>query len=233
MPGTNGIGTLKERSLHAELKAWFAQPGDALEQQVAGYQIDIVRKDLLIEIQMGNFSAIKSKLANLLEEHHVLLVHPIAVHKWILRQNKHGRRVARRKSPRRGRLEHLFEELVRLPELAAHPNLSLDLPLIHMEEIWRDDGKGSWRRGRWSIYDRRLLEVVSIRRLANRHDYLALLPESLPAPFTNPQLAQALGISKHLAGKMTYSLRKMGCLDVVGKQGRAFLFDRVQLSSQA
>ena len=45
------IGTLNEKPLHAGLKEWVARPGDAFEQPVDGYVIDIVRDDLLIEIQ--------------------------------------------------------------------------------------------------------------------------------------------------------------------------------------
>ena len=56
----NLIGTLGEKSLHAELKQWYMQPGDLLEEMVDGFHIDIVRGKLLIEIQTTNFSSIKS-----------------------------------------------------------------------------------------------------------------------------------------------------------------------------
>ena len=62
-----GIGTLQENSLHAALKTWYAQPGDQLECKVDGYVIDLVRGDLLVEVQTANFSAIKRKLLKLLE----------------------------------------------------------------------------------------------------------------------------------------------------------------------
>ena len=47
------IGSLHEKSLHAALKAWCLQPGDHTEVPVDGYIIDIVRGDLLIEVQNG------------------------------------------------------------------------------------------------------------------------------------------------------------------------------------
>ena len=59
------IGLLNEKALHASLKQWYARPGDQLEVAVDGFVIDIVRDDLLIEIQTRNFSSIKSKLTNL------------------------------------------------------------------------------------------------------------------------------------------------------------------------
>lgn len=49
-----GIGRLNEGPLHAALKRWCARPGDRLEAVVDGYVIDIVRADLLLEIQTGH-----------------------------------------------------------------------------------------------------------------------------------------------------------------------------------
>ena len=50
------IGTLNEGSLHAALKLWYADPGDLVEHPVDGYVIDLVRDDLLIEVQTGGFA---------------------------------------------------------------------------------------------------------------------------------------------------------------------------------
>ncbi|MCS6910269.1 MAG: hypothetical protein NZM11_06845 [Anaerolineales bacterium] len=115
------IGTLRESHLHAALKQYYAQPGDVFESPVAGFVADIVRGNLVIEIQTANFSPLKRKLPQLLQTHRLRLVHPIAVEKWIVRMDAAGRALSRRKSPRRGCLEHIFLELVSLPELAANP----------------------------------------------------------------------------------------------------------------
>src|SRR3970040_1355318 len=56
------IGTLRETSLHAALKTWYARPGDELEASVEGYQIDLRRGAQLIEIQTRNFAALKRQL---------------------------------------------------------------------------------------------------------------------------------------------------------------------------
>ena len=110
------IGTLRETSLHAALKAWYARPGDEVEASVESYQIDLRRGPQLIEIQTRNFAALKHKLTRLVERHPVRLVHPIAQEKWIVRLKRDGvAPVSRRKSPRRGRVESLFIELVSFP----------------------------------------------------------------------------------------------------------------------
>ncbi|MCI0399313.1 MAG: hypothetical protein L0322_30865 [Chloroflexi bacterium] len=220
------IGTLQETSLHAALKEWVARPGDALEAPVDGYLVDVVRGDRLIEIQTGNFSALKGKLARLLPRYHVRVIHPIAQEKWIYRVSAEGEALGRRKSPRRGRVEDVFRELVRLPHLAGDPHFSLEVVLVQEEQIWRDDGRGSWRRKKWSIADRRLLGVVGQVALAAPADYLALLPAGLDQPFTNRELAEALKAPAYLAGHMTYCLGKMGLLAPAGKKGRAYLYTR-------
>ena len=83
----NQIGTLNEKSLHASLKAWYAEPDDQFEVKVDNFFIDIVRQDLLIEIQTRGFTAMKRKLHKLLAAGHpVHLIHPIAQEKWIIKQ---------------------------------------------------------------------------------------------------------------------------------------------------
>lgn len=218
------IGTLAEKSLHAALKDWLAQPGDQPETPVDGFVIDIVRGDTLIEIQTRHLGAMKRKLAKLLPHHPVHLIHPIAAEKWIVRQTEAGEPISRRKSPKRGRLVDIFAELVRIPHLLAHPNLTVTVLLTQQEEIWRDDGQGSWRRKRWSVHDHRLLAVVDQHSFPTAADWLALLPADLPQPFTNRQLASALPCRQNLAQKTTYTLRHAQLIQLVGKEGNANLY---------
>ena len=133
----NNIGTLNEMSLHSALKAWYKHPGDRLEVNIDGFVVDIIRADHLVEIQTRNFSAIKHKLIKLIDHHKVRLVHPIPREKWIIRVDSNGRKsIGRRKSPKRGRIEHLFTELVSFPDLVAHPNFSIEVLFTQEEEIW-------------------------------------------------------------------------------------------------
>lgn len=221
------IGLLAERSLHAALKQHLARPGDRLEVPLGGYVIDIVRDDLLIEVQTRHLYAMRPKLRRLLDDHVIRLVHPLPYERWIVRQDAAGRQLARRKSPKRAAVHDIFSELVRIPDLAAHPNLILDVLLVQEEEIWVDDGRGSWRRQGWSRADRRLLGVVSTITLETPADYLALLPRHLEQPFSNKDLAAALRCAPAIAQKMTYTLRRMDLLEAAGKKGRAILYQPV------
>ncbi len=230
---TQRIGTLGEWALHAALKAQLAQPGDQIEAQVAGYQIDVLRYEadgpLLIEVQTGNFAHIRDKLHALLDaDYRVLLVYPVAQTRWLVDMNADGTALLRRrKSPRHGRAEDLFRELVAFPSLIHHPGLQIELLLIHDEEVRHDDGNGSWRRRGRSIADRRLLKVVDRRRFADAQSLGALLPRGLPESFTTAEIGRLAHISRPLAGKMAYCLREMGVITQVGKQGRAYLYARV------
>lgn len=222
-----GIGQLNEKPLHAVLKAACALPGDRFEVPVDGYVIDIVRGDLLVEIQTANFAAIKTKLAKLLRDHRLRLIYPIAREKWIVKlPQESGTAATRRKSPKRGRLEDLFWELVRIPHLMLLPNFSLEVLLVQEEEVRRYDGKGKrhWRKQGWVTEERRLLEIVDRRLLENPADVGALLPESLDGSFTTKDIADALGIRRPLAQRMAYCLRQMQVIELIGKQSRSNLY---------
>ena len=221
----NGIGTLKENSLHAALKAWYARPEDQLETMVDGYVIDLVRGDLLVEVQTGNFSAIKRKISELLENHPVRLVYPIPYEKWIVRVAADGSTVlGRRKSPKRGRIEEVFRELVRFPHLTLNANFTLEVLLVRKEVVWWDNGRGSWRRKGWSIADQRLVEVISRRLFTGPVDFRVLIPQDLNQFFTVHDLARASKLPSNLAGKMAYCLRQMGIIEIIGKRGRGIAY---------
>jgi len=147
---------------------------------VDGYRVDIVRGDVLIEIQTRSFGALRDKLDHLLESHTVRLVYPVAAEKWIVRLASDGLLLGRRKSPRRGRVEDVFAELIRFPSLMSHPHFTLEVLLVRAEEQRRDDGLGSWRRQGWSLHDHILLDVIESVTWAAPEDLTALLPPPSP-----------------------------------------------------
>lgn len=221
----NGIGSRNERSLHAALKQWVAQPKDRFEVPLNGFVIDLVRGEQLIEIQTRNFSAIRSKLSSLLKQHKVHLLHPVTSEKWVVQVDASGTKVtSRRKSPYQGKLTDLFEELVRIPELMAHENFSLEVLFINEEEVRCRDGKGSKHRKRVSVVDRRLLQVVESFQFRETTDLLTFIPPTINQPFSNKDLAAALGLPLHRCRQITYCLRKMGAITRVGKIRNELLF---------
>ncbi len=223
---SSSIGTLKERSLHASIKELYMTGNAEAEVAIDGYVIDVVKNGMLIEVQTRNFSKIKSKLFSLFKNHPVRLVYPIPSEKWIIRQSTDGmKELGRRRSPKRMGFVDIFDELIRFPNFIAHNNFSLEVLLIKEEEIRQQDGKGSWRRRGWSIVDRKLIEVLDKRLYEKPSDFHQFIPDTLQRPFRNSDLVEALGIPTRIAQRMTYCLRKMDAIKVVGKKGNAILYE--------
>jgi hypothetical protein len=200
---SQGISTLNEKPLHEALKKWYAQPGDQFETPVEGSVIDIVRGDLLIEIQTRSFAAIRRKLEKLTANHPVRLVYPIPGEKWIIKPVENNTDpVSRRRSPKRGSFVHVFEELVSLPALLTNPNFSLDLLLIQEEEVRSYDADRCWRRRGWVTHERRLLKVMDRLILQAPADLRAFIPSTLSEPFSTADLAAAIAQPRRLAQKM-------------------------------
>ena len=225
-PPARSIGELRERSLHAALKRWYALPRDRAEVPSAGYVIDLVRRSTLIEIQTRGFAKLARKLTRLVSDYRVRLVFPIAQRKWIVTTDPDGRMLRRRASPKRGAYRDLFAELMRIPHLIGNPNFTLEALLVEVEEVRCADGRGSWRRRGISVVDTRLLEVCDRRRFRTPADFARLLPPDLEEPFTNRSLAATGAMPASLAGMMTYTLRRMGAIELVGRRSRAYLFAR-------
>lgn len=220
----NHIGILHESSLHAALKLWYKEPSDQLEMPIDNFIIDIVRNTLLIEIQTTNFSMIRKKLEKLIQNHKVRLLYPIIKDKWIINLDSQWKRIRKRLSPKHNSYIDIFTELIRIPYMVSHPNFTIEAILVQTEEIRKNDGKGSWRRKGWSIYDQKLLRIIDRKEFCNPTDFLMFMPKNLDNPFTSAELAFSLKKPIKLARKMIYCLRKMGLIKIVGKKGKAFLY---------
>ncbi len=228
MPSSK-IGTLRENSLHAEIKNWYREPEDTLEGYVNGYLIDIIRDSLLIEIQTSHFSSVRDKYAKLITDIPLRVVYPIPVIKWVSRYESNTNvLISRRRSPKHLTIHAVFNELVYLPELVGNNNFSLEVLLVEQEDIWTNDNKGSWRRKYWSVSDRVLLRIFDRFTFYRPQDYCLLLPAGLPVRFTSLDLSKGTGIPRILAMKMLNCLRKMNQVEVVGKVNRANLYSVVE-----
>lgn len=220
------IGTLNEKPLHAALKRWYFADGDNVEVPVDGFVVDLVRGDLLIEIQTRGFSGMRRKFDRLLDRHPMRLVHPVAAEKWIVKFDHDGAETSRRRSPKRGITADVCAELVSFPSLLSHPNFTLEVLLTVEEEIRRPDEKKGWRHGGFVIEERRLVDVIESVELTSPMDLLDLLPPNLPDPFTTADIADGLGRSRHLAQEVAYCLRTSGALREVGRDRSGIQYRR-------
>lgn len=219
-----------ETTLHRDLKRLYAGDNARLEVRVGSFRIDAVCGKRLVEIQHGSLAAIRDKVRRLLEDHRVTVVKPIVVRKLIVkRDSKEGAVVSRRLSPKRGCLLDVFHELVHFTRAFPHRRLTLEVPLIEIEE-WRYPGHGRrrrWRTGDCVVEDQRLVAVQETHRLETAGDLVRLVDCPLPPEFHTGHLAEGLGVHRWAAQRIAYCLRQMGASMEVGKAGSARLYQMV------
>jgi hypothetical protein len=217
-----------ETSLHRDLKSLYAGPDAQFELSMDGYRIDVVSAGRLIEIQHGALSAIRDKIKALLAEHRVTVVKPIVVQRVLIkRTSKGGPIVGRRLSPKRGALIDLFDELVHFTRVFPHKRLTLEVPLVDIEE-WRYPGHGRrrrWREADYQIEDQKLVAVHATHRFRTAADLTRLLPCPVPHPFHTGHLAESLQVHRWQAQRIAYCFREMGAVRDIGKQGNTRLYE--------
>jgi hypothetical protein len=216
--------SVMESTLHRDLKMLYGGSMDDVEVQVDGFRIDAVAGGTLYEIQQASLGALREKVRSLLENHSVVVVKPIACRKLLIRRAiKAGPVVSSRYSPKRESLFDLFVDFVYFVDVFPHQRLTVEVVLTEQEEhritrVRRRHGPD------YRVEDRRLHQVVSTHTLRTLADLRALLPTSLVSPFTTEDLAREAKISRHVAQKMAYCLRKTGAVDCLGKKGRSVLY---------
>lgn len=199
-----------------------------MECAVDGYVVDVAGRDELVEIQTASFGSASRKLERLVVAHRVVLVHPVPIERWLVRVDGEGAVLARRRSPKAGLALDLFDELVHIPALVAHPNFRVELLLTREEEVRGPIPEGARYRHRrdWWRLDRRLLDVVETRRIDRPADLLGLLPTGLPDPFTSADLVAATGRSRRLAMRAVYCLERSGAVTRLARRGRFVAYGR-------
>ncbi len=222
-----GIGTLREKSLHATLKCWLDDnPAHHEIPLPSGEVADIFDGQRVTEIQTAGFSNLRPKLTRLLEQYPVTVVHPLVRQKWVVWVDPAtGEADQPHKSPRRGSFTDAGQQLVYILPCLAHPNLTVKLVLLDVEERrladgWSRDGKRGSHR-----LDRLPLVVADTLTLSAPGDYAALVPPGLESPFT----AAAFGKAARLQGrKLSGTLKVLletGVLRREQKMGNAWLYD--------
>ena len=223
--GQNGIGTLGEKTLHAALKAYYEPDAESHEIKIGRYIADIVGENGIIELQTRSFDKLRKKLEAFLSVAHVSVVYPVAAVKKLLWIDPQTGEISKpRKSPRKGVAQDVFRELYKIRPLLSHPNLSIRIALLEIEEYrcrdgWSADGKkGATRCDRIpSVF---IKEIV----LNTPSDYRQLLPEILPSPFTAKDYQKAAGIRLSDAQTALLLLYELGVVARIEKCGRAYQY---------
>ena len=211
--GQNGIGTLGEKTLHAALKAYYEPDAESHEIKIGRYIADIVGENGIIEIQTQSFDKLRKKLEAFLSVTHVSVVYPVAAVKkllWI--------------DPRKRVAQDVFRALYKIRPLLLHPNLSIRIAILEIEEYrcrdgWSADGKkGATRCDR--IPSAFIQEIV----INAPSDYRQLLPKTLPSPFMAKDYQKATRIRLSDAQTALLLLYELGVVDRIGKSGNAYQY---------
>ena len=223
----HGIGMQKEKTLHAVLKAYEDPDEDHHEIPIENYIADIYceKTGTITEIQTANLGYLREKLDAFLPLYRVTVVYPIPAGKWITWIDPEtGELEKRSRSPKKGSFYSAFRELYRISSYLDHPNLTVKLILLDVEEYrlrdgWGRDGKRGSHR-----YDRVPKKIVGEALITEPRDYMQFVPYELEEPFTAKDLARSCGQARVNFSTVALILRKMGVIEQVGKKGNSYLY---------
>ncbi len=227
----HGIGMQKEKTLHAVLKAYEDPDEDHHEIPIESYIADIYCRETesITEIQTANLGSLRDKLDAFLPLYRVTVVYPIPASKWITWIDPEtGELGKRNRSPKKGSFYSAFKELYKISSYLDHPNLTVKLILLDIEEYRLQDGWGREGKRGSHRYDRVPTRIVSETVLTEPRDYLQFVPFDLEEPFTARELARSCGFPRESFSTEALILRKMGVIEQTGKKGRAYLYRAVQ-----
>ncbi len=218
----NGVGTLKEKSLHATVKHFVEENTDYHEQKLGRYVADIFDGHKVTEIQTRSFYKMKGKLSEFLELYPVTIVYPIIRRKTLIRVNKQTGEIGQTgKSSKRGNIHMFFREMYGLADIILNPGLKFRVLVLDAEEYrlmrsWKDKGgeKGD-------IIPR---ELIADYRFDCADDFADVIPAELPGEFTTDSYAKAAKTNKDAAGCEIRVLARLGIIEEAGRDGRSKLW---------
>jgi hypothetical protein len=206
-----------ETTLHRQLKQAYASSDGETEVTLGSFRIDAIRDDELIEIQCASLSALRSKAKRLLGRHPLRIVKPIFHRTRITRLAKpDGKITSRRLSPKRGHVVDIFDELIYFTQVFPHPNLTIEVVLVDVEQF-RVPAPPPKRRRRWRkdyvIHDVQLESIQQTYEFHEPSDLLRIL--DLPGgieSITTETIAKAINRPRWVAQKIAYVLKHVGAI---------------------
>ncbi len=227
LQGQNGIGTLREKTIHSVLKYYYAPDCAYHEIKIGSYVADIYIDGEIFEVQTRNFNTMRNKLNYFLQKYDVTIIYPVAHTKWLLWCNMEtGELTPKRKSPKTGTLYQIIPELYKIKMFINNPKLHFIISFIDVEETrylngWSHDKKrGSTRMDGIpvGIYDEIRIDTFA--------DYMVFLPEALPNQFTSKDLSKAAKIPQGKAATLLNILLQTQVINRVGKSGKSYVYEK-------
>lgn len=228
LQGQNGIGTLREKTIHSVLKYYYAPNPLYHEIKIGAYVADICIDGEIFEVQTRNFNTMRKKLDFFLEQHDVTIIYPVAHTKWLLwLDTETGALTPKRKSPKKGTIYQIIPELYRIKMFLRRPNLHFIISLIDVEETRYLNGWSANKKKGSSRMDGIPVGIFDEIRIDTATDYAQFIPETLTEAFVSKDLADAAKIPQNSAATLLNVLVETGVVERIGKKGRAFVYQRV------
>jgi hypothetical protein len=173
-------------------------------------------------------SAIRSKCRELVKTHRLRVVKPLIVRTRIRKLNRRGgTQTMRRMSPKRGSIQDLFAELVYFTDLIPHPNLTIEVPMIHVQQtrIPRKSRRRRWWGCDFEVVDVELESIEKTLEIYDAADLWSMMSiEPLEGDFNTADLAKATGASRHAAQQMAYVLRETGAVKTISRKRTGMVY---------
>lgn len=234
------INTYNETHLHKTLKNLYAQNENAKTEVKTDNSIyDILTPEgNVIEIQTQNLSKLTAKLQKALSlNRKCRVIYPLVVEKIIQTENKEGKIISKRKSPKKQTIYNIFRELTGIYPILLNKNFTLEVLLVKTTEIRTNNidliNEQNTRRKfkkDWVKIDKRLNEIIDKIIFYSKKDYLNLLPQNLPENFSSKELKQELknlNLTKtayNSANLMLWVYKRMEIIEFTEKKGRTNYF---------
>lgn len=227
LQGQNGIGTLREKTIHSVLKYYYAPNPAYHEIKIGSYVADICVDGEIFEIQTRNFNTMRDKLAYFLTEHDVTIVYPVAHTKWLSwLDTETGELSAKRKSPKTGTMYQIIPELYKIKMFLSNPRLHFIISLIDVEETRYLNGWSYDKKRGSSRMDGIPTDIYDEIRIDSAADYAKFLPDTLPVPFTTKDMAKNAHITQRYATVALNILLETNTVKRIGKQGNLYLYEK-------
>ena len=222
-----GIGTLGEKTLHAVVKHYIEPEKLKHEIKVCSYYADIVTDRGIIEIQTRAFIALRKKLALFLEVAPVTIVYPLPKTKWLIWIDRDtGEVTKKRKSPKQGGIFDAINELYNIKSFLNHPDFSLQLIFLDVEEYRCLDGWSEDKKRGSTRYDRIPVGISEEVHFNKVSDYQIFVPDTLQQSFTSRDYMRAAKVNLRTSQTALNILNHIGVVKRTGRQGNLHIYER-------
>ena len=218
-----------KRTLHQQLKRFYADDDSSTEVVMGRYRIDAVRDDELIEVQCASLAAIRDKCDTVAE------ASQLTRRQTGDRSNKdHQDQEAGSKtdftaheSQTRKPVLDIFDDLIYFTRVFPNPNLVLEVPVVHVEEIRMPRRRNArrWHKD-YQVHDVKLESIERTWEFADANDLLQILNwQERPGEFNTADIAAAIDRPRSDAQQIAYVLRKMGAIESVGRTKSGVIYE--------